>query len=219
MLAYAAHTVGRRGAGVRNRGGSLGVFSSPVSLLPGIGAGAFCPSFGHDVERFLVEALAVADFTIHVHVGEKAHFHPHGPVPLARLAPSSGEIEGKTTGLVSPGPGLRGHGEETADFRKEPHVGGGHGSGSVPDGAVVHFQDPVDSLPSVDSSAGAGRILPVEKNGVWLCSNVRPNATRQSPTNTAANSSAITAKRKQKRSNMPKRLSCANTDVSRIRQN
>ena len=103
-----------------------------------------------DLERLAVVAAPVAHVARHVDVGQEVHLDLHQAVALAGLAAAALHVEGEAAGAVAAHLRLRQLGEQVADRREEPGVGGGVGARRAADRALVDVDDLVHELEPFD---------------------------------------------------------------------
>ena len=107
-----------------------------------------------DFEGLPVVALALADVAGHIDIRQKVHLHLGDSIPLTGFAAPALDVEGETPGLVAPGAGFLGAGEQLADGGEDPGVGRGVGAGRAADGALVDIHAFVEVLQPVDGAVG-----------------------------------------------------------------
>ena len=93
------------------------------------------------VEHAALVARAAALLADQFHVGQKAHFHGHGAVALARFAAAAGNIEGKMPGSEPALFRFRRGGENFADGVERLQIGRGIRARRPADGRLVHHLD------------------------------------------------------------------------------
>ncbi len=101
-------------------------------------------------QRFLVVALAAADFAEDVDVGQEVHLDAALAFALAGFAASAGHVEGEASGLVATLARFRQHGEEIANLREDAGVGRGIRTRRAANRRLVNANDFVDVLDSGD---------------------------------------------------------------------
>ena len=103
-----------------------------------------------NIECFAVIAFALTIVTGHIDIWQKVHFHLDQPVTLAGLAASTAHIEGKSSDLVPAGARFGCTCKEFPYRGKESGIGGGVGSGSAADRALVNINDLVKLLQTLN---------------------------------------------------------------------
>ena len=108
------------------------------------------------LERLAVVALAATLFARHKDVGQEVHLD--GPVAVAATAftASALHVEREAAGLVAPDACLRQFDEELAYVREDIRIGGGIGARRPSQGTLVHVDDLVDVLQSLEGVVGQG---------------------------------------------------------------
>src|SRR2546426_9534508 len=96
-------------------------------------------AFVLDGQRLAVITLAMADFTCHVDVREKAHFDFAKSVSLPCLAAASFNIESKTPSFVSPGTLFSQHLVVLVNWCEDAGIRCSVGTRSVPSWKLIHF--------------------------------------------------------------------------------
>ena len=111
-----------------------------------------------DLQRFAVEAAALADGARDPDVGQEIHLQPIGAVAFARLAAAAGLVEAESPRLVAANLRFGHQGEQLADLVENLDVGGRIGPRRPADRRLVDVDDLVDVLAGrrCDRSAGAG---------------------------------------------------------------
>ena len=103
-----------------------------------------------DLERFAVVALALADVAGHVDVRQEVHLHLDHAVALAGLAAAALDVEAEAARLVAARARFLRAGEQLADRREQPGVGGRVGARRAADRALVDVDHLVEVLQPVD---------------------------------------------------------------------
>ena len=103
-----------------------------------------------DLQRLAVVALAVADVARHVDVGQEVHLDLDHAVALAGLAAAALDVEGEASRAVAALARLRHAGEQLADRREQPGVGGRVGARRAADRALVDVDHLVEELEALD---------------------------------------------------------------------
>src|SRR5262249_52225504 len=104
----------------------------------------------------LVITLAAAHFAQNVNVGQEVHLDAALAFALAGFASSAGDVERKTSGLVTALTRLGQHGVEIANVAENTSVGGRIGAGRPPDRRLIDANDFVDVLGAGDQLVLAG---------------------------------------------------------------
>ena len=98
------------------------------------------------LERFTVEALALADVAFHVHRGKKVHLDGDHAVALAVLAAAALHVEAETSRLVAAHARVLGGRKEIANKGPCAHVGRGIRARRPADRRLVDVDDAVQIL-------------------------------------------------------------------------
>src|SRR4029077_12426979 len=93
-----------------------------------------------------VGAPPAANLTEHVNIGEKVHLDATLALALASFATSAGNVEGKTSRLVTALTRLRQHGIEIANCREHAGIGCRVRARGAADGRLVDANNFVDVL-------------------------------------------------------------------------
>src|SRR5580693_673390 len=99
-----------------------------------------------DGQRLVIVAASTADLAEHVNIGQEIHFDAALAFALARFATSSGNVEGKTSGLIAALARLRQHGIEITNLRENSGVGRRIRARRAADWRLVDANDFVDVL-------------------------------------------------------------------------
>ena len=103
-----------------------------------------------DLEGLAVVALALALLAGDVDVREEVHLDLEDAVALALLAAPSLHVEAVAARRIAPRLALGQLGEQLAQGREEPRVGGGIAAGRAADGGLVDVDDLVHGLEALD---------------------------------------------------------------------
>ena len=104
-----------------------------------------------DLERFAIEARALADVASYPHVGQEVHLDLFLAVALASLAAAALDVEAEPTRLVAPGLGLGNLGKDLADIGVYADIGGGVRTRGAADWILGDADDFADMLQAFDS--------------------------------------------------------------------
>src|SRR5712692_4169020 len=99
-----------------------------------------------DGKRFGIVAAAAANFTHHIHVGEKIHFDAAETVPLTGFAAAALHVEAEAAGAVAALARFGEHGKEITNRREDAGVGGGVRARRAADGRLIDFDDFVNLI-------------------------------------------------------------------------
>ena len=125
------------------------------------------------VERLAVVAAALALLAGHEDVGQEVHLDGDDAVALAGLAAPALDVEREAAGPVAAGLGLGHHGEQIADEREEPGVGGRIRARRAADRRLIDLDDLVDLVHALDHLVRAGLVGgPVDLLGQRLVEDV-----------------------------------------------
>ena len=103
-----------------------------------------------DVQGLAAEPLALADRAGDPDVGEEVHLQPVRAVPLAGLAPASGDVEAEPARRVAAGLGLGEPGVQVADLVEQLDVGRRVGARRPADRRLVDVDHLVELLEPLD---------------------------------------------------------------------
>src|SRR5262249_55491114 len=109
-------------------------------------------------ERLAVVALAVALLTGHIHVGQEVHLDLDLTVAATDLAAPALDVEAEAAWLVAARAGLLGLGEEVADHVEQARVRRWVRARCAPDRRLVHGDDLVELVETVDRAVRAGAL-------------------------------------------------------------
>ena len=108
-----------------------------------------------NLEGFAVVALAFANFTRNIDVGQEVHFDLDGSVAGTSFAPSAPNVERESTRLIAAPSCIRRLGEEPADVIEHSRVGGGIGARRATDGTLIYVDHFVDQIQALDTAVPA----------------------------------------------------------------
>src|SRR6185312_1774968 len=108
-----------------------------------------------DLQRFAVEAAALANGTSDPDIGEEVHFELVGAVALASLAAAAGLVETEAAGLIAANLGVRHLGVQRTNFVPQLDVSGWVGTRRPTNGPLVDVDHLVDLLRAFDPFVGS----------------------------------------------------------------
>src|SRR3989442_6611436 len=111
-----------------------------------------------DVEHFAFEPRSAANIARDEDVGEKHHFDQHVPGALARLAPSTGDVERERTGRITSCPRQRFIGEQRPQLVKRFHIRDRVRAWRAPDRFLIDADDVLQRLPPFQVLHDANRL-------------------------------------------------------------
>ncbi len=103
------------------------------------------------LQGLAVEALAVADITRHIDIGQELHLDAQLTLALAGLAAPAMHVEGETPGLVAAHLAFRQLGEQLADLVEHAGIGPGVRARRAADGGLVDVDDLIQMFDAFDA--------------------------------------------------------------------
>ena len=113
-------------------------------------------AFEANLQRFAVEAMAVANRAGDPHIGQKIHFQAIRAVPFASLAAAAGDVEAEPARLVTAGFRFRQFREQIANIVGQFDVGGRIGARRAADRRLIDGDQFVEMLQPLDAIVNAG---------------------------------------------------------------